>query len=319
MSRLRCPGSFALVVVLATAGSTWGSAITAIAVAPKTGRIVAASDAGLVLFDPSGSKVERRLASKLDHLHDLAFSPDGKTLVVAGGTPAEVGQIELWQWPRLERIAVLDVADDVCYKAVWLTSKLLITACADRRIKLWHIPKRQCSDVLTGHSGPVTSLARLPNRPWFCSGAADGTIRVWLLGKAKELVSLTNHTDRVNDLAACPAERNPSLPHLASASDDGTVRVWQPTIGRMVRIVRLGTAVTAVAWNADGSRILAGGSDGKLRIIDGYSDAILRTIPITTGRIVCLAFDAPRRRLIAGDARGNVHVVKFAEKPRGGR
>jgi WD40 repeat protein len=57
-------------------------------------------------------------------------------------------------------------------------------------------------------------------------------------------------------------------PYLASASADRTVRIWQPTIGRLVRFARLAHEPLCVAWTTDGSAILVGCVDGKVRALD---------------------------------------------------
>ena len=72
---------------------------------------------------------------------------------------------------------------------------------------------------------------------------------------------LDNHTGTIRDLATRPGDH--AVPYLASASADKTVRIWQPSIGRLVRFVRLPAEPLAIAWTSDGKRLAASCIDGK--------------------------------------------------------
>ena len=71
---------------------------------------------------------------------------------------------------------------------------------------------------------------------------------------------------------------------VASAAGDRTIRFWQPTIGRMVRYVRLESEPLNIAWTSDGSRIR-----GRrvwmvdVRVIDSDEVKVTQTIQAIDG------------------------------------
>jgi WD40 repeat protein len=128
----------------------------------------------------------------------------------------------------------------------------------------------------------------------------------------KKLVrSLNNHLGAVTALAFRPAPEATPRPYLASASGDGSVRIWQPTIGRMVRIVRHPQPVFALAWARDGGQVFSAAQDGRLRKIDGDSDEIVAERALEGGRISSLALQPKNGALIVGHANGSVFVAEM--------
>ena len=46
-------------------------------------------------------------------------------------------------------------------------------------------------------------------------------------------------------------------PLIASSGEDNTVRFWQPTIGRLVKFVKLPSVPLDIDWTVDGARVVA--------------------------------------------------------------
>ncbi len=279
-------------------------AVTALIVTPDGKGFLHGSQAGVV-YRPFTSGAEEGLATQLEHVHAFAFSPDGKTLAVAGGTPAESGTVELWSWPARKVLGRFEGHEDLAHDVVWLASgKVIATASADRTIRFWDVADRQCTTTLTGHSGPVLALAVSPDGTLLCSGSADQTIRVWDAATGKLLRALNNHLGPVHSLSF-RAPRDDVPPTLASASTDATVRLWHPATGRLLRIIRHPAPVYAVAWGHDGTCLYSGAKDGQLGRLDPDA-ADPRALALANGWIVSLAVCPCTGRLVAGDSHGRV-------------
>lgn len=69
---------------------------------------------------------------------------------------------------------------------------------------------------------------------------------------------------------------------VATGSEDRTIRFWQPTIGRMMRYVRLESEPLDIAWIGE-SRIVASCVDGKARVVDTDNVKVLQTFPAIQG------------------------------------
>jgi WD40 repeat protein len=278
--------------------------ITALAFTPDKTALVVGSQAGVDVRSWPALKRVATLPTELANIHDLSFSQDGSILAVAGGHPAVEGTVELYRWPTKELIHRLSPHDDVVYAVAWLSdNKQLALASGDGRVGIVNVANGSTESparYLDGHSRPVLAVALLPNDGGLLSGGVDQSIRVWDVATGTTRRTLTNHTRAVNDLKVRPNTDSQALPMVASAGDDRTVRFWQPTIGRLVRFVRLDSPASAMTWTADGQLLWAACRDGRVRAIDPDTSAVTKQLPAIDGVAYALVTAPDECILVAG-------------------
>jgi WD40 repeat protein len=281
--------------------------ITALAFAPDGQTIVAGSQAGVQVYSWPALELERTITAVVPNIHDLAFSPDGNLLAVAGGVPSEGGLIELYSWPGGEPLRVLEGHDDSVLAVAWLDPSSLLSGSLDYRIIRWNVDAGSSMRELAGHSRGVSTLVFLKDGHTMVSAGIDQSVRAWDIESGDLLRTLNNHTQPVHALATRPG--TDGLPMVASAGRDRTVRLWQPTIGRMVRFARLAAEPLDIAWSNDGSRLLAACADGNLRIIDPASVEVVRNLPALDGWAYALAVHPRDGSVALGGADGQLRRV----------
>ena len=297
---------------LASCGWTSAAAaqppITCLATAADGQIVLAGSQAGLVCLTGRELQVHRRWSAPFANLHDLAFSPDGQTLAVAGGDPADMGHIEILSWPELRLQQRLQGHDDSVLALQWLDNHRLASASLDRRIILWDVPQATPLHTLEGHSRGVTALAYLAQADVLISGGWDHSLRVWHAGSGQLQRSLNIHTQAVHAVALRPDTEG--LPMIASCSDDRTVRLWQPTIGRMVRFIRLPARPLGLCWMDQGTWIAAGCDDGSVYAIDPQEVQIIQQFSgIQAGWVYAIAAAPDNLGLLVGGSGGEVKWI----------
>ncbi len=272
--------------------------ITALEVSPDGKHVAVGSQAGVEIRSYSDLEFERRLETRLSHVHDLAFSPGGDVLAAVGGTPAESGEIEFFRWPDGELIRRAKPHDDLIYCVDWAPGgSRWATASADGTVFLGG----QQVQRLKGHSRPVTSVVFLPDGKIIVSAGLDNSLRVWDAATGELVRTLDNHIAAVRAVAVRPG-RDDDLPMIASAGADRTIRFWQPTIGRLMRFARVPADPLDIDWTPDGNQLLAACADGKLRVVDPVSVEVRPTLDGVDGWAYAIAAaNADRFALIAGE------------------
>ncbi|KIJ57668.1 hypothetical protein HYDPIDRAFT_34894 [Hydnomerulius pinastri MD-312] len=81
------------------------------------------------------------------------------------------------------------------------------------------------------------------------------------------LATYTGHSSWIYSIAFLPDSK-----HVVSTSDDGTIRKWSLAEGHDVgEVIKVGSAVLAVAASEDGKLLASGGVDGKVILWDAKS------------------------------------------------
>lgn len=298
-----------LALVLLAGPAAAAPPVTALAVAPDGKSILVGSQAGLEVRSYPALESTRTLPTEIPNLHDLTFSPDGKTLAVAGGIPGKRGIVEFFSWPDGKRLRSAALHRDSVYKVAWRSdTSAVLTAGGGANVCVVETASAKILQTLEGHSKGVLAVAFLPGEEQIVSAGLDESVRLWTLKSGELDRSFANHTRPVTDLAVRPGGDAKTPPTLVSVSEDRTVRLWQPTVGRLVRFARLDTVPLAVAWSRDGSRIFCACKDGRLRVIDPDTMDATESLEAIEGVAYCLAV-APDGRVLVGGQNGQLKRI----------
>lgn len=146
-------------------------------------------------------------------------------------------------------------------------SKQVLTASADKTLKLWDLAQGQEIRSFAGHAESVTGAALSADGQLALSSSGDRSLKLWDVASGKELQTLTGHGDAVNAVALSPDGK-----WVASASDDHTIRLWPLTGHKQEGEPRVlkghDRQVTCLAFTADGKQLLSGSQDQTLKLWD---------------------------------------------------
>jgi WD40 repeat protein/tRNA A-37 threonylcarbamoyl transferase component Bud32 len=147
----------------------------------------------------------------------------------------------------------------------------IVSAGADKTVRVWDAVSGSMLYTLRGHTDRVTSVAFSPDGTRIASAGADKTVRLWEIGTGKQASMLLGHTDAVLEVAF-----SPDGSRVVSASADTTTRIWDNRSGQIIKVLEgHGKAVHSFAFNASGRQIVTASADDTCRIWDSTSGKTL--------------------------------------------
>ncbi len=198
------------------------------------------------VWDVSAGRVLPEL-KELRTVLSAAINTEQK-IMVTNGYPARVdGGPVIWDLTTGLSFAVLRETNTVGVNALALSpdGTLVVTANSDNVARVWEVPENRERDaeksnnevegqvldkpmwLLSGHRGPVRSVAFSPDGRFILTASDDRTARVWDVKTGREVSVLRGHRRGVLSAAFSPDGKR-----VITSGDDATARVWDAGMGQ---------------------------------------------------------------------------------------
>jgi len=165
------------------------------------------------------------------------FSPDGKTLAVAGKKRIRLLNIETGNL-----IKIFKTGDDL-YGIAFSPDGRLMAAGLNTTVKLWNVDAEEPVATSKGHSKEVESIAFSPDGKILASVSKDGETKLWEVGVRKLIGTL--------ERSSYPIAFSPNGEFFVSTYG-GTIKFWEVKTAKLLRSIDEGNAVYAVEFSPDG-------------------------------------------------------------------
>jgi WD40 repeat protein len=235
---------------------------------------------------------------------DIAWSPDGDLLAIAGGE-GDTGSVTIVD--RSGRtIDVIREDRGVAAGSVAFSAdgaQLIMSRLprgrhdpATGQLVVWD---REAGEVVqTLDTAPALAVPS-PSGDLIATtsreGAVSHVVEVWRSSTGQRAATLAGHTGRVLDLAF-----DVDGSRLATASTDGTVRVWDPDTGEALLVLRGHDGlVSSVAFSPDGAQLASASADGTVRVWALELDDLIE-----------IAARELTRTLVDGECRQYLHIER---------
>jgi WD40 repeat protein len=279
------------------------NAALGLAFSPDGKKLAAATWQGIVkVIDLSTTNELPAPKPHNDWTDSVAFSPDGKLLVSAGGTEFKnarnkgktVGQIKLWDVAAGKELGEFVGHSSRVFTAVFSPDgRTLATGSADQTVRLWDSTTREQRIVLQGHRDAVWSVAFSPDGKTVASASADRMVKLWDAATGGDRGTLKGHEDEVRAVAFSPDGKI-----LASGSADWTVRLWDVVTQKEQAVLKKhGGSVQCLAFTSDGRTLVSGSLDETVKLWDVATSNVRMTLRGHRSGVNAIAISADNRTL----------------------
>lgn len=276
--------------------------ITALAFNSAGTELAAGGYHEITVWDAHSGALVRRIGNVAERTFDLAFSPDGRWLAAASGTPARFGELKLFNATNGELArTLLTIGDSELCLAFSPDGKRLAAGGADNVIRLWNLETNQPPLVIEQHADWILSLAFSPDGARLASGSRDKSARAFDAWTGELDETYTGHNDFVTAVAWADGKS------VLSACRNRTVHRWN------IKDTKRTAAFSD--WEGDPTKLLVTGAslfsasmDRAVREHDLEKKELRRTLTTHGDAVHSLALHAPTRRLASGSHDGEVRV-----------
>ena len=207
-----------------------------------------------------------------DSVAGVRFTPDGKTLVTAGGKggiwTGSDHRIRLWDAATGKLIRELEGHTDSVHSIdVSPDGRMLASGSGDNSVRLWPLAAGAQPRVLGQHQHAVRSVAFSPDGRTLASASDDQTVMIWDVETGRPLhAPLTGWRQAVNSVVFSPDGAQlatGSGPQLLGGVDrlaQNAILLWRVADWSLEHHIRPGhsNAILSLAYSPDGASLVSG-------------------------------------------------------------
>ena len=243
-------------------------------------------------------------------IYDLAYSPDGKSIALAG-----FREVRILDAATRKQTASFLTVDAVRALAFSHDGRLLAAAgglpARQGEVVLYDFEHQRPLRTITGHADCIYGVALSPDGKTLATASYDKLIKLWDVETGREIRTLKDHIDAINALAFLPDGKR-----LISGAADRTVKIWDPSTGvRLYTLSEPQDGINSIAISPDGAMVAAGGFDKVIRVWElGDKDGKLIASAIAhEDAILRLAWSPDGKTLISSSADRTVKRLRSSD------
>jgi WD40 repeat protein/mono/diheme cytochrome c family protein len=272
-------------------------AVTSLEYSPDGKWIAVAGYHEVLIHNADGSGIAARLVGLSERVQKLAWSPDGKRIAVTGGSPARMGEIQVWDVEKKKLDLSKPLTYDTLYGASWSPDgKQLAFGCADNAVRAIDAATGKETLFMGSHSDWVLDTVWGVDGKHVVSCGRDMSVKLTEVATQRFIDNVTSITPGALKGGVQVLTRHPTRNEILIGGTDGMPaiyrmeRITKRVIGDNANLIRkfpvMQGRIFGVDFAPDGKRIVAGASHENSGAVNIYASEYDSTMPDAVKKIV---------------------------------
>lgn len=271
--------------------------ITSIDYSPDGKLIAVAGYHEAILHNADGSGIAARFVGLSERVNKVAFSPDGKKLAVAGGSPARMGELQVWDVEKKKLELSVPATFDTLSGASWSPDgKYIAFGCADNTARGIEAATGKQVLFVGSHSDWVLDTVWGQDGKHLVTCGRDMAVKLTEVGTQRFIDNITSITPGALKGGVHAVTRHPLRNEVLVGGADGLPQIYRMerttkrVIGDNANLIRkfpvMQGRIFGVDFSPDGKRIVCGASHDFNGTVSIFSSDYDSKMPDAVKKIV---------------------------------
>jgi WD40 repeat protein len=296
--------------------------VTAVAYSPDGSTLAVSGFREVLLYNTANFELKARLVGKAHRIESLTYTTGGKVLGVAGGSPAQFGEVQLWDTEANTLIKAMRSSYDTVYGLSFSPDASRVAfGCSDKTVRVLSVEDEKELIKFDNHSDWVFGTVFSTEGTHFVSCGRDTALKLVEVDTGSfvdDINSSNKGYGEINTIA-----RHPTKDQVLSAGEDRIPRLYK--IFREIRrdvgntdfnLIQAYEAqsgsIEGVAFSADGSRFATGNGGGEARIYNVEDGKRLASMQSDAVSVFAVSFHPEGTQLATGGFDGKIRIFDTA-------